>query len=204
MNDKLKIQMAKIAKVSSGGVGDRCCIDLLSRLKKGEGMLVGMVGSGLFLVHGETIKNPFANTRPFRVNAGPVSAYVLVPSEKEEHDTKYLFELKKGDEVLAVDNRGNTRVVKVARNKIESRPFLLVTAKVKGKEYLFPKAVGGENGGFHTFIQNAETITLIGKHNKPIRADQLKKDDEVLVWLKNPELTGRHFGIAVREKIIEQ
>ena len=203
MPEKMKINVAKITEVKPVGSGDRCCIDLLGEFKVGEGMLVGMIGNGLFLVHSETIKNPFTNTRPFRVNAGPVSAYTLVPGKKKEYRTKYLRELKRGDEVVVIDYKGNMRVIKVGRNKIENRPFLLVEAQVEGKSNLFPKAYS-ENGGFHTFIQHAETIMLVGKKGKPIRADILKKGDEVLVWLENPERVGRHFGTAVRETIIEQ
>ena len=49
-------------------------------------MLVGNSSSGLFLIHAETIESGYVAARPFRVNAGPVHAYVYLP----EGATKYL------------------------------------------------------------------------------------------------------------------
>ena len=57
---------------------------------------------------------------------GPVHAYVLVPGGK----TCYLSELKSGKEVILVDQKGHQRTAIVGRTKIESRPLLLVEAKV--------------------------------------------------------------------------
>ena len=68
--------------------------------------------------------------RPFRVNAGAVHAYVLLPEGK----TKYLSELKAGDEVLVVRHDGATSVAYVGRNKIERRPLMLVEAEAQMQE----------------------------------------------------------------------
>lgn len=57
---------------------------------------------------------------------GPVHAYVLVPGGK----TCYLSELKSGKEVIVVDQKGQQRTAIVGRVKIESRPLILVEAKV--------------------------------------------------------------------------
>lgn len=57
---------------------------------------------------------------------GPVHAYVLVPGGK----TCYLSELKSGKEVIVVDEKGRQRTAIVGRVKIESRPLILVEAKV--------------------------------------------------------------------------
>ena len=206
MLKKLGLELAKVVKIKQVPLGDRCCIDFVGNLEEGEGMLVGMIANGLFFIHSETLENPFTNTRPFRVNAGPVSAYTLVPGEENgDFGTKYLCELRGGDRVLVVDLWGNHRVVEVARNKIESRPLILIEVEIEGKKKFFPKAIGGgDSGRFHTFVQNAETILLAGRDRKLIPAPKLKEGDEVITWVKNPELLGRHFGITVEERIIEQ
>lgn len=51
----------------------RVCVDLCSNMVPGEGMLVGSFARGLFLVHSECAESAYINSRPFRVNAGPVS-----------------------------------------------------------------------------------------------------------------------------------
>ena len=57
---------------------------------------------------------------------GPVHAYVAVPGGK----TCYLSELKAGKEVIVVDQSGRQRTAIVGRVKIETRPLILVEAKV--------------------------------------------------------------------------
>jgi 3-dehydroquinate synthase II len=180
----VKLQVAKVTNIKPVGMGDRVCVDTCSLFEKGEGMLVGSQSSGLFLVHSETIESPYVAARPFRVNAGPVHAYTLLPNGK----TQYLSELKSGDEVLAVDAKGNTRVLVIGRMKIEKRPLLLVEARVGGKT-------------MSTILQNAETIRLVDKNGRALSVSSLKKGDEVLV---HAEEGGRHFGIAVKETIEEK
>ncbi len=181
---KVTLQVARIMNIKPVGMGDRVCVDTCSLFEKGEGMLVGSASSGLFLVHSETIDSPYVAARPFRVNAGPVHAYTLLPNGK----TTYLSELGSGDEVLGVDFKGNTRVMIVGRMKIEKRPMLLVEADAGGKR-------------ISTILQNAETIRLTGKGGKAISVAQLKQGDEVLAYV---EEGGRHFGMAVKETINEK
>ncbi len=181
---KVTLQIAKITNIKPVGMGDRVCVDTCSLFEKGEGMLVGSASSGLFLVHSETIDSPYVAARPFRVNAGPVHAYTLLPNGK----TTYLSELGSGDEVLGVDFQGKTRVMIVGRMKIEKRPMLLVEAEVNGKK-------------ISTILQNAETIRLTGKGGKAISVAQLKQGEEVLAYV---EEGGRHFGMAVKETINEK
>src|SRR5690606_3844766 len=71
------------------GMGDRVCVDTVSMLSDGEGILVGNTSSALLLVQAETLENPYVNPRPFRVNAGAVHAYTLVSGGK----TAYLSDL---------------------------------------------------------------------------------------------------------------
>jgi 3-dehydroquinate synthase II len=77
----------------------------------GEGMLVGNSSQALFLVHSETVENPFVNTRPFRVNAGPVHAYIRLA----DGQTKYLSEIKTGDRVVVVNFEGKSYPAVVGR-----------------------------------------------------------------------------------------
>jgi 3-dehydroquinate synthase II len=182
-SEKLTLEPAKIKTLKPVSMGDRVCIDTASLLRVGEGMLIGSQANGLFLIHSESLETEYVAARPFRVNAGAVHAYVLVPGGK----TKYLSELKAGDEVLAVDREGNTRSVVVGRVKIERRPLMLVEAEIAGKTY-------------KTLVQNAETIMLVDKKGAPVSVSKLKEGDEVLIHRKEK---ARHFGMEVEESIIE-
>lgn len=180
---KVKLVSAKITNIKSIGTGDRVCIDTCSILNVGEGMLIGSQSNGLFLIHSESVASEYVATRPFRVNAGPVHAYILAPEDK----TKYLSDLKAGDEVLAVDNVGRTRAVSIGRIKIEKRPLILLEAKYGKKK-------------FNIILQNAETIRLISK-GKPKSVVELNKGDTVEMWV---DQKGRHFGMKVDESIVEK
>jgi 3-dehydroquinate synthase II len=150
----------------------------------GEGMLVGNSSSALFLVHAESVSNPYVAPRPFRVNAGPVHAYTRVPGGK----TRYLSELAAGDEVMIVDYQGKTSVGVVGRLKIEKRPLMLVKAKIGDKEIT-------------TILQNAETIRLTDPEGKPVSVAVIKPGDKVLVATED---SGRHFGMKIDETITEK
>lgn len=182
--EKLELVPAKVKTVRPVGTGDRACVDTTSLMILGEGMLVGSQAGGLFLVHSETIPSEFVEMRPFRVNAGAVHAYIRLPGGK----TKYMSELKAGDEVLIVNNRGEARTGVVGRVKIERRPLLLVETEHEGEVY-------------KTLLQNAETINLVDGNGKPISVTKLKPGDEVLMCI---ERGGRHFGVKVEETMVER
>jgi len=183
-SDKLALSSAKVLSVEEKGMGDRVCLDFCSLLEKGEGALVGSTSGGLFLIHGETIETEWCATRPFRVNAGGLHSYVLMADGK----TKYLSELKSGDEVLVVADDGSTRHVIVGRVKLEARPMTLVTASL-GKKLL------------KILVQNAETIRFVSEKG-PISVSELQAGDVVLVH--EPEAGGRHFGTRIDEKVVER
>ena len=94
-----------ITNVEPVGSGDRVCIDTTTMMKPGEGMLIGSYSKAMFFIHSESLESEYVASRPFRVNAGPVQAYVMVPGNK----TRYLSELETGDEVLIVDKDGKTK-----------------------------------------------------------------------------------------------
>jgi 3-dehydroquinate synthase II len=183
-NEKLNLVVAEVKEVKSVGMGDRVCIDTCSMFNLGEGMLVGSQSNGLFLVHSETLESEYVAARPFRVNAGPVHAYTMVPGGK----TRYMSELNAGDEVLGVDSEGNTRSMIVGRSKIEKRPLILV------------EAIAGEKK-IKSLLQNAETINLVTSDKKPVSVVKLKKGDKILAYT---EEGGRHFGMKVKESINEK
>lgn len=182
--DLVLLETAEIQEVKPIGMGDRVCVDTCTSMVKGQGMLVGNSSSAMFLVHAETVLNPYVTPRPFRVNAGPVHAYTKVPGGK----TRYLSELLAGDKVLIVDFKGNVIISAVGRLKIEKRPLMLVRAFVKEKEIT-------------TILQNAETIRLTSPTGCPISVVKLSPGDKVLVAV---EKGGRHFGHKIEETITER
>lgn len=181
---KYELKIATITNVKPLGSGDRVCIDTTDMMKPGEGMLIGSYSKSLFLVHSESLESEYVASRPFRVNAGPVQAYVMVPGNK----TRYLSELIAGDEVLIVNTKGETRTAYVGRSKIERRPLILIEAEYEGKV-------------IRTLLQNAETIRIVGENDEPLSVADVKAGDKVKVYI---ESNARHFGIAIDETIIEQ
>ncbi len=181
---KMDLVKATVTKIKPTGMGSRVCIDTCSMMKVGEGNLIGSQSNAFFLVHSESVENQYVETRPFRVNAGPVHSYILLPDGR----TKYLSELKTGDEVLVVDNTGKSRIAIVGRLKIEERPLLLVEAESDGRE-------------ISILLQNAETIRLVDEKGEPVSVAKLREGDRVLVHL---EEGGRHFGKKVKESITEK
>jgi 3-dehydroquinate synthase II len=182
--EKISLQTAEIVEVSPAGMGDRVCVDTCTSMTMGQGMLVGNSSSALFLVHSESISNPYVSPRPFRVNAGPVHSYTRVPGGK----TRYLSELSAGDQVLIVDFKGNTTTGTVGRLKIEKRPLMLVKAVIGGKQIT-------------SILQNAETIRLTDPEGKALSVVNLVPGDKILVTV---EEGGRHFGLKIEESITEK
>ncbi|MFB6095852.1 MAG: 3-dehydroquinate synthase II [Haloferacaceae archaeon] len=185
--EQLDLRYATVTAVERTGMADRVCIDTGSLMEHDEGMLVGSMSRGLFFVHAETAESPYVASRPFRVNAGAVHAYVRTPGGQ----TKYLAELQSGDEVQVVDTQGHTREAVVGRAKIEKRPMFRVQAEVE-------TADGTDR--IETLLQNAETIKVPTSEGRTAVTD-LEPGDEVLVYY---EETARHFGEAVEESIIEK
>lgn len=182
---KILIISAKVTSVTQIGTGARVCVDTCDLMELGEGILVGSQSAGLFLVEAEVHENPYVASRPFRVNAGSISMYTL----ESVQNTKYLSELKAGEEVLIVSKDGKTRKANVGRTKTEFRPLILVEAEVSRKKIT-------------AILQNAETIRLITPTGS-IPVTELKIGDEVLVHVSAKG--GRHFGMSVpEEKVIER
>jgi len=182
--ERLPLVKATIKSVRPLGMGDRVCVDTITNMEPGQGMLVGNSSSGMFLVHAENVETPYCATRPFRVNAGAVHAYVRVPDGK----TAYLADIGIGDPVLIMDYKGRSEIGFVGRAKVEKRPMMLVEATYKGKP-------------LSLVMQNAETIRLTKAGGEPVSITHLKPGDRVLSYL---EEAGRHFGVKIDETIVEK
>jgi len=182
--ERLELRAATVVAVEPLGMGDRVCVDTCTNMGLGEGMLVGSSSAALFLVHAESVENPYVEPRPFRVNAGPVHAYVRVPGGR----TRYLSELAAGDPALVVRSDGSTYAAVIGRVKVERRPLALLRAELAGEECT-------------TILQNAETIRLVTPEGRPLSVVALKPGDLVLMAV---EEAGRHFGMKISETIQER
>ncbi|MFC6728605.1 3-dehydroquinate synthase II [Natronoarchaeum mannanilyticum] len=181
--ETLDLQYGEVLEIERAGSADRVCVDTGSLMDHDEGMLIGSMSRGLVFVHAETAESPYVASRPFRVNAGAVHAYIRTP----DGGTKYLSELKSGDEVQIVDLDGNTREAVVGRVKIEQRPMFRVELDVDGDRV-------------ETLIQNAETVKVATSDGRTAVTD-LEEGDEVKLYYG---AEARHFGEAVEESIIEK
>lgn len=182
----VELTTARICSIEPAGLGDRGCLDTIGLFAPGEGLLIGDYAHAQFLVHSENLITEHCAARPFRVNAGAVHGYVRLPDDR----TRYLGEVRSGDEVLVVGSDGHTRRIGVGRNKIERRPMLHVLAET-------------ENGTrISAMLQNAETICLVAPDGQPRRITELQPGDAILT--ATSPIVGRHFGRAIEESIREQ
>ena len=182
---KFEIKVCEIVGFRDIGIGERVCVDTVSMLETGEGMLVGSKSNFLFLLHNESAGSSFTSPRPFRVNAGAVYCYTILPNGR----TTYLSELESGTEIYIVSKEGNSRPVSVGRCKIETRPLRLI------------KAIGDNIEGT-VIVQNAETIQLIRDNGELLPVTSIKEGDKILGYFKPS--SGRHFGVEVKEYILEK
>ncbi len=180
----LELTEFEISEITSVGMGDRVCVDTCTLMGVGQGILVGNSSSAFFLVHSESIENPYVAPRPFRVNAGCVHAYVMTPDGR----TKYLSELQAGTKVMGIDASGRTTHMVVGRIKIEVRPLLLVKAKC-------------QDHMVSIVLQNAETIRLVTPGGEPASVVSLTPGDRVLGYWSGE---ARHFGYSIEERVVER
>ena len=183
----LTLDKATITEVKPVGLGHRVCVDTLTLMERGQGMLVGNSSAFTFLTHAETEHNEYVAARPFRINAGGVHAYAVMPGDK----TCYVGELRSGDEVLIVDKDGRTSLATIGRIKTEVRPMLMITAQMETPE-------GTRTGS--VFLQNAETIRLVRPDGTPVSVVALRPGEEVIC---RADVAGRHFGMRIQENIRE-
>ena len=174
-----------ITSVEAGGTAERYCIDMTRLLGDGEGLLLGSSASSFLFVHGETVDSEFVPTRPFRVNAGPPHAYIRMSNGQ----TKYLSELQSGDEIHVVNTEGMQRSATVGRLKIELRPMMLV------------KWIDENDKEGNMFLQQAETVRVVGLDKKTKSITALKSGDIVIGW---SDMGSRHIGAPISSAVTER
>ena len=174
-----------VTSVEAGGTAERYCIDMTRLLGDGEGLLLGSSASSFLFVHGETVDSEFVPTRPFRVNAGPPHAYIRMSNGQ----TKYLSELQSGDEIHVVNTEGMQRSATVGRLKIELRPMILV------------KWIDENDKEGNMFLQQAETVRVVGLDKKTKSITALKSGDIVIGW---SDMGSRHIGAPISSAVTER
>ncbi|UWE11317.1 3-dehydroquinate synthase II [Actinacidiphila bryophytorum] len=167
------------------GMGERACVDTCSYLRPDEGILVGSHSKGMILCVSETHPLPYMPTRPFRVNAGAIHSYTLSKDER----THYLSELMAGSKVMAVDVKGQTRMVTVGRVKIESRPLISVDA------------VAPNGRTVNLILQDDWHVRVLGPGGTVLNSTELRPGDKVLGYLPSED---RHVGYPISEFCLEK
>ncbi|RLN39085.1 hypothetical protein C2845_PM01G04390 [Panicum miliaceum] len=135
---------------------------------------VGSYARGMFLVHSECLETNYIASRPFRVNAGPVHAYVTVPGGK----TSYLSELRSGKEVIVIDQHGLWRT---AIDNSGDDTYIIFLQKAE------------------TVALITDDTGSSGRTAIPVTS--LKVGDEILVRKQGG---ARHTGIEIQEFIVEK
>jgi 3-dehydroquinate synthase class II len=202
LHGKMKLVEAEVIEVEHTGLGHRVCVDTTTLMTNEEGMIVGTTGWGGIFVCSETHYLPHMNLREFRCNAGSVQSYVWGPN----NIAVYLSELRAGSRVLATDIRGNTRVLTVGRVKIERRPLLLITTRVKvedlPEDHLARKQpVQYPAVHIKAFLQNDWHVRIMGADGKVRNSTLVKPGEKLMAYADEP---GRHTGIKVGETIVEK
>nr|WP_223184759.1 3-dehydroquinate synthase II [Streptomyces sp. CBMA152] len=181
----LELTTLTVQSIEHSGLGDRICVDTCSHFEKDEGILVGSYAHGFVLCVSETHPLPYMPTRPFRVNAGTLSSYVLGADNR----TNYLSELQAGSTVLGVTADGRTRRIVVARVKLESRPLLTV------------RATSDDGVEVSLALQDDWHVRILGPGAKVLNCTELKPGDKLLGYVATDK---RHVGWPVGEFCIEK
>lgn len=176
----MQMDYSKLANCTDMGAGTRVEIDFIDSLNDDEGIMVGDKAKGFICVLAENRSTSTYPPRPFRVNAGAIHQYVYVG----ENETRYLSELKSGDNVI-VTNGTSERKVKIGRVKIEKREFIRIEL---------------ENGITAT-LQNADSIFIAGDDTAVHLCDITGNDMIGCIIMRD---SARHIGKAIEEEIIEK
>lgn len=175
----------EITGIRRAGMGERACVDTCTNFGLDEGILVGSHSTGMILCCSETHPLPYMPTRPFRVNAGALHSYTLSADGR----TNYLSELVAGGRVLAVDAKGQSRVVTVGRVKIETRPLLAIDA-------VSPSGVH-----VNLIVQDDWHVRVLGPGGTVLNVTDLTAGTKVLGHLP---IKQRHVGYPIDEFCIEK
>jgi len=209
MSIEKKLYPIQIEEIKDIGKGDNVCLTF-QKFEKEHYMLTGPYNRALFLV-------PLAS----EVNAGPVSMYSFCkdPNTKKEK-TKYLNELKPGDEMVTMDSDGNESSIIVKKSKIIPMHMFYTKGRYRilGSEIF--SLIDKEEDYFNYYRdifhlkekRNGKSIHAldIDKYEKKkreicayldvatvvpdLRAKQIKIGDKILAYIQMPGLVSRHFG----------
>lgn len=182
---QLDLVELEVVRTEHVGMGERACVDTCTYFNEDEGILVGSHSKGMILCVSETHPLPYMPTRPFRVNAGAIHSYTISKDDR----THYLSELKAGSKVMAVDVKGQTRMVTVGRVKIESRPLISVTA------------VSPSQVEVNLILQDDWHVRVLGPHGAVLNSTELRPGDKILGYLPSAD---RHVGYPINEFCIER
>jgi len=160
------------------GEADRVNLDMISMLQNGEGALVGSTAKALCFIHAA------AGAHGFRVNAGPVHAYVALPDGR----IKYLSDIEAGDSILMVDlGRPGashappaSRSVVVGRCQVDRVPVAQIRLSLDGEQS-------------QLFLEWTDAVCVHGRQDAgasgPLPITHLKGGDEILVhWASSSPL----------------
>ena len=180
-NDSVRVGLTvgTVTGIRDIGMGDRVCVDTCTMMVPGEGMLIGSQSSCLMLVQSESENVGYVGPRAFRVNAGAVHSYMMMP----DRSTRYLSELRSGDIAAIVDKDGNVSRSAIGRCKIERRPLIMIEV----------------DGRYNIILQNAETVKLVCPAGA-ISVSRIAEGDQVYI---RKDTGGRHFGMRVEETVNE-
>lgn len=189
--EELKLVTVESVEVVSGEA-DRVYLDMISMLQDGEGALVGSTAKALCFIHADS------GGRAFRINAGPVHAYVALPDGR----TKYLSDVEAGDQILMVDlGRGGggapaSRSVNVGRCQVERRQVARIRLHFDGEHS-------------QLFLEWIDTVRLHGRHASggpgqacsPLPITQLRAGDEILVhWASSSPSRAVHTVHSIPDR----
>ncbi|CAK9009421.1 unnamed protein product [Durusdinium trenchii] len=186
--EELKLVTVESVEVIHGEA-DRVYLDMINMLQSGEGALVGSTAKALCFIHAD------AGGRAFRINAGPVHAYVALPDGR----TKYLSDVEAGDQILMVDiGRGGhgapaSRSVTVGRCQVDR----CQVARIR-------LCLDGEHS--QLFLEWTDAVHLHGRQagggpSEPLPLTQLRGGDEILChWASSSPARVNHVHSMPSEK----
>ena len=168
----------------------RACVDLACLLKPGEGLLVGSFARCLFLVHSECEDSQYINSRPFRVNAGPVSAGLglqLSAADASQSSVPepacdatsgaspvpgappcascpqvHAYVQRPGERTAYLSELQSGSEVLVAGPSGRQRTALVGRVKIEVRPLVLVQAATAEGQLHSILLQNAETVKLVG------------------------------------------
>jgi len=168
-----KLCAVEIENIKPVGIGDNVCLTMLFNFDKGCSLLAGSFNRALFLTSGYSDK----------VDAGCISTYTLCDDDK----TKYLGDLRRGDELLTVNFAGRGLSNEITQIKTEKRQMLLINANytLSGRNIFELLKSHGENyfNGYRSIFRLQDTLT-----GKPISVldipRYMNRENDICAFLK--------------------